>query len=210
MPLPVHVLPARRGRPSVSAPLGSKSGKGGRRKRAHLHGRGLAGPLPTLPALLVWSPCFRHLLFSSFLQFHNHCPFHVSGAVWLGRIPRGFLSSASLLSQPLSLLPWATLKLPALQTQVPFFLIILFLLKARLPYHENHCQTTGPQGPTQHVPSYSGNRSETAHTHAGSGAPAARYNCVFTDLSALLPVLSAGSHVLFVHWPQDEKPCTDG
>lgn len=148
--------------------------------------------------------------FSSFLQFHNHCPFHVSGAVWLGRIPRGFLSSASLLSQPLSLLPWATLKLPALQTQVPFFLIILFLLKARLPYHENHCQTTGPQGPTQHVPSYSGNRSETAHTHAGSGAPAARYNCVFTDLSALLPVLSAGSHVLFVHWPQDEKPCTDG
>lgn len=36
---------------------------------------------------------------------------------------------------------WATLKLPAPRTEVPFS-SHFFLLKARLPYHPNHCHTT--------------------------------------------------------------------
>lgn len=110
-----------------------------------------------------------------------------------------FLSSVptpSLATVPTS---WATLKLPAPQTEVLFFLsfFFFFLLKARLSYHWNHSQMTpsclGLMDTGMFPMIIRGIRvkwhssSENAHIHTGSGAHTTGHGCVFTDLSALLP-----------------------
>lgn len=114
---------------------------------------------------LVFSPGCRHLLFPSLLPFYNHCPWSsMSQSCLVGQTPQPISSllppSPSSAAVPV---PWAALKLSAPQTEVPFFLLIAFSLKARLSYHQNHSQMTGSDGLTSHVSNYhSGHESQMA------------------------------------------------
>lgn len=161
---------------------------------------------------LVFSPDYRHLLLPNLLPFYNHCPWSsMSQSCLVGQTPwpiSSFLPpSPSSAAVPV---PWAALKLSAPQTEVPFFLLIAFSLKARLSYHQNHSQMTGSDGLTsQFLIIIQGMRVKWPGSRGNalphrSGAPLAGCGRVFMGLSALSPMPSvARSHVPFVHWPQD-------
>lgn len=164
----------------------------------------LTAPLP-LPAL---SPCCGAPLAFRLPQLHSHCPgpFHAPGMAW------AFCFPSSVLPPFLSSIPvsWTTLKLPAPRTEVPLLPPHFLLLKARLSYRQNYSQVTGSDGCTRPVFNDRwGDKSEVAQLrrecrHPPGQSTHSGHSCVFTGLSALLPVPStARSHGSLVHWPQD-------
>lgn len=156
---------------------------------------------------LVLPPRGRHLLFLNLLQFHSQLQVPSRSQHYLVKQMPWPVSSLPPppLSQPSFLLPSAALKLSTPPTEVPFFFLISFLLKARLSYHQNHSQMTGFDGLTRHVSNYlSGGAGIRVKPHGSSGnahlhrSGAALTGCshVFMGLSALPPMPSAvRSHV---------------